>query len=59
MNFIDASKQRIELKKQVTKYTEKAKKLVVNQHLGDEKINMENFSDRIFPWQPSYESKVI
>lgn len=57
--FIDASKQRIELKKQMGKYVEKAKNLlvVINPQLDGYEVTLEDCYRGVFPWQSAYDSE--
>ncbi|KZR98763.1 Uncharacterized protein APZ42_005673 [Daphnia magna] len=56
--FIDASKQRIQLKKQMGKYVENATKLVavINSQLDGCVVSMDDCYRDVFPWQCAYDS---
>ena len=56
--FIDASKQRIELRKQLGKYIEKAKNLLalINPQLNGNEVTLEHCYQGVFPWQSAYDN---
>ena len=55
--YSDSSKQRIELKKQMRRYIEKAENLVevINPQLDGNVVTMHDCYRGIFPWQSLYD----